>query len=392
MDFEETQEQEMLRKTVREFTEEYDAMYFEEYIEEQRFPEEYWSDLADTGLVGTLVPEEYGGAGMGMLEMTIALEELSRGGDPGGIALALTAIFGSVGITEHGTEEQKERWLPAIAEGDVHFSMGLTEPNAGVNLLKMDTFADEVEDGRYVVDGSKTFISGVDHADGMLLITRTTEFDRNNPTYGVTLFLVEDPAERDGINLTPLEVEVPWYETQYQVDIDGLELTEDDILGGADNRDVALYNLWDTLNTERIAVAAGSVGSGLRAVDLAVEYANDRSVFGAPIGSHQAIQHPLADSYSKLMTAREMTYKAAWKYDEGMAAGLESNVAKLRSTEAATEAASDAIQAHGGNGFSRDYEVFPIWVNARLFETVPVPNEMVLNFIGEHELGLPRSY
>ncbi|MFP4632512.1 MAG: acyl-CoA dehydrogenase family protein [Halobacteriales archaeon] len=392
MNYEETEEQRLVRETVREFSEEYDVDYFEPHVENQTFPEEYWEDLSDTGLVGTMVPEEYGGAGMGMLEMAIALEELSRGGDPGGLALALTAIFGSVGITEHGTESQRERWLPRIAEGDVQFCMALTEPNAGVNLLRMETYAEEVEDGRYVVDGTKTFISGVDHADGMLLITRTEEFDRSNPTYGVTLFLVEDPGDRDAIDLTPLDVHVPWYETQYQVDIDGLELTEDDILGGPDARDVALYKLWDTLNTERISVAAGSVGSGLRAVDLAVDYAGDRKVFGSPIGAHQSIQHPLADAYSELLTAREMTYKAAWKYDEGEQCGMESNVAKLRSTEAATRAASRAIQTHGGNGFSADYEVFPLWVNARLLETVPIPNEMVLNFLAEHTLGLPRSY
>jgi acyl-CoA dehydrogenase len=392
MDYGFTEEQELIRQTVQDFTAEYDRDYFEPHVENQTFPEEYWADLAENGLVGTMIPEEYGGAGMGMLEMSMILEELSRGGDPGGIALVLTAIFGGVGVTEHGTEEQKEEYLPKIASGDMHFCMALTEPNAGVNTLRMDTFAERDGD-EYVVDGQKTLISGADHADGMLLIARTSEFDRSNPTHGVTLFLVDDPAERDGIELNPLEVHVPWYETQYQIDFDGLRLSEEDILGGPDAADIALYNLWDTLNTERIATAAGAIGSGLRAVDLAVDYANDRSVFGGePIGSHQAIQHPLADSYADLITAREMMYKASWKWDRDEQCGMESNVAKLRGTEAATEAASRAIQTHGGNGFTADYEVFELWVNARLIETVPIPNEMIRNFIAEHTLGLPRSY
>ncbi|MDY6779282.1 MAG: acyl-CoA dehydrogenase family protein [Halobacteria archaeon] len=391
MDYSPTQEQEMVRRTASEFVDEFDRSYFEKHIENKTFPEEYWDELAETGLIGTMVPEEYGGAGMGMQEMAIAMEELSRGGDPGALALALTAIFGSVGIAKHGTEEQKEKYLPAIAEGDVQFCMALTEANAGINTLQIDTFAERDGDD-FVVNGQKMWISGADHADGMLLIARTSEFDPSNPTHGFTLFLVDEPSERDEIELTPLDVHVPWYETQYQVEIDDLRLTEDDVLGGPSTVDSALYLLWDTLNTERIVTAAGAVGGGLRAVDLAVEYANDREVFGAPISSHQAIQHPLADAYSELITAREMMYKAAWKYDNDESCGMEANVAKLRSTEAATEAASHAIQTHGGNGFSADYEVFHLWVNSRLIETVPIPNEMVRNFLAEHTLGMPRSY
>ena len=391
MDYSETEQQRMVRETVRGFTDEYDHDYFAEHIQNRTFPEEYWEDLSDTGLVGTMVPEEYGGAGMGMQEMSMILEELSRGGDPGGISLALTAIFGSVGITKHGTEEQKQRYLPAIAEGETQFSMGLTEADAGINTLRIDTFAEQDGD-EYVIDGQKMWISGVDTSDCMLLVARTSEFDPGNPTHGFTLFLVAEPADRDGIELTPLDLHVPWYETQFQVDIDGLRLSEEDILGGPDAKDVALYHLWDTLNTERIAIAAGAVGSGLRAVDLAAEYANDRQVFGEPIGAHQGVQHPLADGYADLITAREMTYKAAWKYDNGKGCGTEANIAKLRATEASTEAASSAIQTHGGAGFSKEYEVFSIWVNARLMQTVPVPNEMVRNYLAENPLGLPKSY
>lgn len=388
MEYGETQEHRMIRDTVREIADDYDWEYWQTCIREKQFPEEYWDDLAKDGWLGVTIPEEYGGVGMGMLEMTMVIEELSRGGGQGGIIFVLTPVFGGISIERHGSPEQKEQFLPKIASGDMRFSMGLTEAGAGTNTLRIDTTAERDGD-EFVIDGQKMWISGVENSDYMLLIARTTPFDPDNPTHGVSLFLVEDPANREAITLTTLDVEVPWFETQYQVDIDGLRVHEDNILGAEDG---GLYLLWDTLNTERIAGAASAIGGGLRAVDLAVDYANERSVFGAPIGSHQAIQHPIAQAYAELIAAREITYKACWKWDNGEDAGLEANVANLLSSQAATKAADRAIQTHGGNGFAADYEVFDIWQNSRLLQTVPVTNEMVKNYIGEHELGLPRSY
>ena len=394
MNFEETPEQAMIRETVAEIGADYDRDYWLEHVRNDEFPEAYWNDLADDGWLGVTIPEEYGGAGLGMLEMAIVIEELSRAGGQGGILFVLTPVFGGISIQRHGTEAQKERYLPAIASGEERFCMALTEPGAGTNTLAIDTTAEreeapESETDEFVLDGQKTFISGVENADHMLLVARTSEFDASNPTHGVTLFVVPDPANREGIDLTPLDVDVPWFEVQYQVDIDGLRLDESQVLGEVDG---GLYLLWDTLNTERIAGAATAVGGGLRAIDLAVEYAKDRSVFGQQIGAHQAIQHPLADAYSKLVCAQSVTYQAAWKWDEGEDAGMEANVAKLRASEAATEAADRAIQTHGGNGYTPDYEVYDIWQNMRLTQTVPVSNEMVKNFVAEHHLGLPRSY
>ncbi|TYL40223.1 acyl-CoA dehydrogenase [Natronococcus pandeyae] len=388
MDYTETEEQQLIRDSVREISGDYDWSYWKERIEGKEFPEEYWADLARDGWLGVTIPEEYGGAGLGMLEMSMVIEELSRGGGQGGIIFVLTPVFGGISIERHGTDEQKERYLPAIADGDMRFCMGLTEAGAGTNTLNIETRA-ERDGEEFVLSGQKMWISGVENADEMLLIARTSEFDSSDPTHGLSMFLVPDPAEQDGISLTPLDVEVPWFETQYQVDIDGLRVHEDRILGAEDG---GLYLLWDTLNTERIAGAASAVGGGLRAVDLAVDYANDRSVFGQKIGSHQAIQHPLADAYAELCCAREMTYKAASKWDQGEDAGAEANMAKLRSSEAATKAADQAVQTHGGNGFSADYEVYDIWQNSRLLKTVPITNEMVRNFLAEHTLGLPRSY
>jgi len=389
MDYSETEEMKMIRETARKIVDDYDRDYVSEHVEEKKFPEEFWDDLAESGFVGTMIDEEYGGADMGMLEMSVILEELAREGSPGGLLLVLTAIFGGVGIQKHGTEEQKDEYLPRIASGDMLWSLGVTEPNAGINTLQIETTAEKDGD-EYVINGSKTWNSGTNKADMMLLTTRTTEYDPDNPTHGITLFLVPNPADQDGISLNQLESVAPWFEKQYTVHFDDVRVSEDQILGDVDG---GLYQLWDTLNTERIATAASGVGCGLRAVDLGVEYANDRKVFGGqPISSHQAIQQPLAESYAKVMSAREMGYKASWKWDNNMECGLEANTAKLLASEAAEEAASNAIQAHGGNAFNQDYDVFSLWVNSRIIQVAPIPNEMVKNFIGEHQLGMPKSY
>ncbi|MEF8806902.1 acyl-CoA dehydrogenase family protein [Natronomonas sp.] len=379
----------LIRESIQGIADDFDREYWREHIEQKEFPEEYWQALAEDGWLGVTIPEEYGGEGLGMLEMSIIIEELSRGGGQGGIIFVLTPVFGGIGIQRHGSEAQKEEYLPKIADGEMKFCMALTEPEAGTNTLNIDTYAEETDDGTFHVNGQKTFISGVENADSMLLVARTSEFDKSNPTHGVTLFVVDDPAEREGIKLSELDTAVPWFERQYQVTYDDLEVTEDDILG---TKDGGLYLLWDTLNTERLAGAASALGGGLRAIDLAVEYAGDRNVFGQPIGAHQAIQHPIAESYAKLMAAREILYKGANKWDDDEDCGLEANVAKLLASQAGTEAADRAIQAHGGNGFTHEYEVYDIWQNLRLTQTAPVSNEMVLNYIGEHELGLPRSY
>lgn len=383
-----TEVHDLIRDSVRDLAANYDADYWREHIDEKRFPESYWQDLADNGWLGVAIDKEYGGEGMGMEEMAIVIEELSRAGGQGGIIFILTPVFGGISIQRHGTPEQKQEFLPRIVNGDLRFCMGLTEPNAGTNTLAIDTSARRDGD-EFVIDGEKTFISSVENADKMLLVARTSPFDPENPSHGGTLFLVSDPSSRDGISLSKLDTAVPWFEHQYQVNIDGLRVHEDDILGAEDQ---GFRLMFDTLNTERIAGAASALGDGLRAVDLAVDYANDRNVFGDPIGSHQAIQHPLAESYAKLLAAREITYSAASKWDDGRDCSMETNAAKLLTSTFSTEAASRAIQTHGGNGFTEEYEVFELWQNARVTETVPVSNEMAKNYIAEHHLGLPRSY
>jgi acyl-CoA dehydrogenase len=193
MDYSETEEMKMIRETARKIVDDYDREYVKKHVEEKEFPDEFWQDLADNGFVGTMIDEEYGGAGMGMLEMSVILEELAREGSPGGLLLVLTAIFGGVGIQKHGTEEQKDEYLPRIASGDMLWSLGVTEPNAGINTLQIETTAEKDGD-EYVINGSKTWNSGTNKADMMLLTTRTTEYDPDNPTHGITLFLVPNPS------------------------------------------------------------------------------------------------------------------------------------------------------------------------------------------------------
>jgi acyl-CoA dehydrogenase len=388
MDFAESAVHRMLRESVRELAADFDRDYWVDHVERKAFPREYWDALADRGWLGVAIPEEYGGEGFGMLELAMVVEELDRGGGQAAIFYTMTPVFGGITLVEHGTEAQKEAYLPDLVDGECVFALGLTEPTAGTNTLRMETTA--VREGdEFVIDGQKTFISGVEVADTMILVARTSPYDPENPSHGITAFLVDDPTGRDGLATTPLDVTVPWAERQYQVTLDGVRVDQDAVLGEVD---AGMDVLWSTLNTERIVTACGCIGYGLRAVDLAAEYAGDRSVFGQPIGAHQGVQHPLADGYSKVMCARSMVYEAAWRYDQGESCAAQANMGKLRASEAATEAASAALQAHGGNGFTREYEVFDLWQNVRLWQTSPVANEMAKNYIAEHVLDLPRSY
>lgn len=390
MDFADSAEQELIREMVRELSGEFDREYWIEHVDSRTFPREYWDRIAGQGLVGVAISEADGGEGLGVLELAMIVEELDRAGAGGqaGVLYTLTPVFGGVTIDAHGSEAQRERYLPRIASGESIFALALTEPTAGTNTLRMESRADR-DGGEFVVNGTKTFISGFETADTMVLAARTTPYDADDPTHGITAFLVDEPAAHEAIDAAVLDTQVPWAEAQYHLSIDDLRLPADAVLGEVDD---GLDVLWSAINVERIATAAGALGAGLRAIDLAVEYATDRSVFDGPIGGHQAIQHPLANAYADLHCARLALYEAAWRYDEGLSCATAANVAKLRTSEAATEAAHHAIQAHGGNGFTREYEVYDLWQTARLWQTSPVANEMVSNYLAERVLGLPRSY
>ncbi|MFT4885359.1 MAG: acyl-CoA dehydrogenase [Natronomonas sp.] len=387
--FEESQELEMIRETARDIASDYDDEYFLD-VSEGKEPTEFWNDCAEAGFLGAAIPQEYGGEGMGFWELSAIVEELCANGCLGAEMLFVVNVcFGGITLTENGSEEQKEEWLPGICNGDVNFAMALTEPGAGHNAPNMETFAEQDGD-EYVIDGTKQWISGVDVADQMLLVARTSPKDDSAKMQGVTLFLV-DPDDPN-IERRELDVGIPTPEKQFELSIDGYRAHEDDIIG---TKGMGLYQLFDTVNPERLLGASGAIGVGKCAIDRAVDYANEREVFDQPIGAHQGVQHPIADSWAKLQSAGLLVRKAAWMVDnepDPKRTAEVSNMAKLRATEVGHEATDVALQTHGGNGFSREYTVIEMWKGSRLGKVAPGSTEMMRNHVAEHTLGLPRSY
>jgi acyl-CoA dehydrogenase len=361
--FEESSELELIRETARDVASDYDDGYWRD-VADGMATDEFWSDAAEAGFPGTSIPEEYGGEGMGFWELSAIVEELSHAGCMGsGMLFVVTVCFGGITLTNYGTDEQKERILPDLVDGEHLFCMALTEPDAGHNAPNMDTFA-EREGEAFVIDGSKQWISGVDRADTMLLVARTRRREEvEKRIQGVTLFLA-DP-EPPAIELRAIDVGIPTPERQFRVSIDGYRAHEDDVVG---TEGAGLYQLFDTVNPERLLGAADAIGTGRNALERSVEYASGREVFDQPLGAHQAVQHPIADSWSKLEAANLLTRKAAWMVDnesDPKKRAEAANMAKLRATEAGHEATDVAVQTHGGNGFSRDYTVIDMWKGSR---------------------------
>ncbi|MFP3984986.1 MAG: acyl-CoA dehydrogenase family protein [Candidatus Bathyarchaeia archaeon] len=388
MDFELSAEQKMIVQAASEIAKDFGPEYWREKDKNHVFPEDFWKALVDAGFVGILVPEKYGGGEMGMFEMILAMETLSSEscGLAGTWFLCLTSVFGGLSIVKHGSEKQKDAYLPQIAKG-VEFCLALTEPDAGTNTLNTQTMAVKEGDG-YVINGRKTFISGADRAKGMVLITRTTRLEKApKRTFGLSLFVVDLP--NPAIEVTPIEKHGIHYSKTCDVFISDLRLSEENLLG---EKDKGWYLILDTLNPERMSFSATASGIGLLAIKTAVEYAKQRKVFGVPIGSHQALQFPLAEAKSKIEAARLLNYRAAWLYDKEQPCGAEANMAKVAAVEAGTQAVYHAMQTLGGYGYAVDYDVERWWREVNLIRLAPVTHQMALAFIGEHVLGLPKSY
>lgn len=389
MDFEQSQDHRDLRAAVRDLVSRYDLAYWATKDMAHAFPSEMWDDLGREGWLGVAIPSEYGGAGLGMLEMALVVEECCRAG--GGATVAqlfmLTPVFGGISVLAHGTGEQKARFLPAIARGEADFCMALTEPDAGSNTLATRTTA--VDEGdRWRINGQKIWISAVDQAEWMLLVARTTAADATpKRTHGLSLFIV--PAHDPAITIRPIEKLGTNCVGSFSVFIDELCVPKNALLG---RRDEGWSHILATLNTERIVTAAGCVAAGDLALDIATSYARERKVFGAPIGSHQGIQFPLARAKIDLELARLMNYKAAWLYDNGRECGPEANMAKLAAAEAGMRTADRALQTLGGMGYARESHVERLWRDLRLFGFAPVAEELILAYVGQSILGLPRSY
>ena len=385
--FTETEERVALRKAVAKLAGGYGREYFTKQARGGGKTTELWLEIGKHGYLGVNIPEEYGGGGGGIGDVAAVCEELAAQGCPLLMMVVSPAICGTV-ISRFGTEEQKQRWLPGIADGTQTMAFAITEPDAGTNSHNITTTARRDPDGDgWILKGRKIYISGVDEAANVLVVARTE--DAKSGRLKPCLFVL--PTDAEGLEYTPIPMEIVSPEQQFSVFIDDVRLPADALVG---DEDAGMIQLFAGLNPERIMAASFSTGLARYALDKAVGYVKEREVFGAPIGTHQGLAHPLAQSKIEIELARLMTQKAAAMYDDGddAGAGEAANMAKYAAAEAACDAADRAVQAHGGNGITQEYGVAGLLVAARAGRIAPVSREMILNFVGMHSLGLPKSY
>jgi acyl-CoA dehydrogenase len=388
MDFEFTAEQQDIQNQVRALCSRFPDEYWRDRDASGEFPWDFYQAVADGGWLGITIPQEFGGAGLGITEAAIVMQTVAEsGGGTQACSAIHLGIFGLEPLIKYGTETAKQKYLPDILSGKMHVSFAVTEPDAGTNTTEISTFAKREGDS-YVVSGRKVFITKARESKKMLLLTRTTPIDQvKKKTDGMTLFFAD--IDRDAVEVRELhKCGRPAVDTN-MLFIDNLRVAVDDRVGDEGR---GFHYILDGINPERILIAAEAIGMGKRALERGVRYAKERIVFHRPIGMNQGIQFPLADSAAKLETAELMVYKAASLYDRRKPCGKEANIAKYMSAEAAFEAADRAMQTHGGYGYIKDYDVERYWREVRLFRIAPISQEMVLNFVGEHVLGLPRSY
>ncbi|MFJ5841128.1 acyl-CoA dehydrogenase family protein [Streptomyces shenzhenensis] len=381
----ETEEHKALRAAVAALGTRYGRGYLTRTVAEGRHPTELWSDAGRLGYLGVNLPQEYGGGGGGITELSIVLEELGAAGCPLLMLVVSPAICGTV-IARFGTEEQKRAWLPGIAAGTRTMAFGITEPDAGSNSHRVTTTARRDPDsGDWLLTGRKVFISGADIADAVLVVARTEDASRLKPR----LFIV--PRDAEGFARRPIDMELSAAEKQFELTLDDVRLPADALVGDAD---AGLLQLFAGLNPERIMTAAFAIGMGRHALSKAVEYARDRTVWKTPIGAHQAIAHPLAQAHIDLELARLMMQKAARLYDAGddIGAGEAANMAKYAAGEACVKAVDQAVHTLGGNGLTREFGLASLITAARVARIAPVSREMILNYVSHQTLGLPKSY
>jgi alkylation response protein AidB-like acyl-CoA dehydrogenase len=378
-----SQEEELLRETVRSICGEFGPEYSRRKAREGEPPLELWDALASRGYLGVNIPEQYGGGGLGMDALACVGEEVTAAGCSLLLIVVSPAIVGSI-IVRHGNDEQKERWLPGIAAGTTKIAFAITEPDAGSNSHNLSTAAWR-KNGGYVMRGQKTFISGVEEADSILVVARFRD-DAGN--LGLPLLFIVD-TDTPGLERQHIPTSLPQSDKQWQLFFDDVELEADRLIGSESG---GLKAAFDGLNPERIMGAAVCNGAARRALQLAADYARERIVWSQPIGAHQGISHPLAQAKIELELARLMMRKAAALYDAGAPAGEASNMAKYAAAEAGVHCVDQAIQTHGGNGFALEYGLTDMYWGVRLVRTAPVSREMILNYVAEHSLGLPRSY
>ena len=382
----------MLRDLAASVSRQFDESYWQAVDEQYRFPREFWETLAKHGLLGVAIPEDYGGAGRGLLDLVVVAEALAENGagmDGGGLFVS-GPVFGGCLLVRHGSEEQKRRYLPGIAQGEL-WAGAFTEPDAGSNVSAIATTA-VLRGGRYVIKGRKVYISQMANAQHIVILARTSPLNLKQRTQGLTLFIADLPDTR--VVAKPFKKMGCRFMDTNAVFIDDLEVSEENVVGKVDEAWGPLGPLFDVLNSERIILAAVAVGTGMLTLRKAVEYAKERKVWGdRPIGAYQGIQFPLAEAYMQLAAARLKVYYAAWLYDRrSPECGVASAIAKYVAAHAALQAADRAIQTLGGAGYISESGVERHWRNLRLNRIAPVTDEMTLNFVAQHALQLPRSY
>ncbi|HKF81150.1 MAG TPA: acyl-CoA dehydrogenase family protein, partial [Thermoleophilaceae bacterium] len=377
-------EERQMRDAVRGICSGFGPEYLARLYEQEESPAELWDALAEKGYLGVNIPEQWGGGGLGMSALAAVGEEVSASGNSLLLIVVSPAIAGSI-LARHGSDEQKERWLRGIAAGTTRLAFAITEPDAGTNSHNLQTSLDRKGD-KLVLRGQKTFISGVEFSDAVLVVARSRSPDGSLGLPTLCIVDVDAPGfTRDQIPMPYLGPDYQW-----QLFFDDVELEEERLIGGENG---GLGPIFDGLNPERIMGAAIACGAGRRALEKAAAYANERVVWGVPIGSHQGLAHPLAEAKIELELARLMMQKACALYDAGApGAGEASNMAKYATAEAAIRCVDQAIQTHGGNGVALEYGLTQMWWGARLTRIAPVSREMILNYVAEHSLGLPKSY
>ena len=388
MDFSATPEQETIRDAVRELCARYPDEYWRDLDRRGAYPDEFVKALTDAGWLGALIPAEYGGAGLGMAEAALILEEVNASG--GNAASAHAQMYTMGTLLRHGSESQKKKHLPRIAKGEIRLqAFGITEPESGSETTRIRTAALRKGSG-YVVNGKKIFISRAQQSDLLLLLARTRPYDDlADKTQGLSVFLVDLKAAvaKKQITIRPIDTMINHHTTE--LFIENLELAPEDLVG---TEGQGFRHILDSWNAERILIASESLGDGRWFVERASRYAGERVVFSRPIGANQGVQFPIAQAHAQLVSARLLRDKAAWLFDRGEPCGAEANMAKLLASQAAWSAGNAAMDTLGGYAFAKEFDVERKFRETRLFLTAPVSNNLVLAYIAEHVLGLPRSY
>lgn len=376
----------MIRESAHALASRFDLDYWREHDTNKKYPQDFIDAFADGGWMGTMIPEEYGGMGLGLEAASVMLQEVAYFGGANGASSIHFYIFPPGCIINHGSEEMKRKYLPGIASGKSPMCFALTEPTAGVDTSRITTKAEKI-DGGWVINGQKVWITNAQNAKRILIVARTSPRDPERPFDGITLFYTD--MNRKAITAKPIEKLARNAVDTNELFIENLEVRDDEVVGEVGK---GIKYLFDGLNPERIVVAYEQLGLGKRALELATNYANSRVVFDRPIGQNQAIAHPLADSWIRMHAAQLVSTEAAQLFDQGKPCGPEANAAKFLATEAAFEVCDRAMQTHGGFCYATEYHIERLWREARLLKIAPVSQEMVLNYVSQKILNLPKSY